>query len=364
MRLRVVHAQDAREAITRIRADLGEDALVLATRQTDSGISVTAAIDGAVADDLSAVLSPADDGDAVRKVGEALAWHGVAEAERAALLRAVAPAADNGPLSLLANLLAQAAQFAPISPVPGRRLMLIGAHGAGKTATAARLVVEAVLAGTEHRLICADPARAAAEAQLQALVAPLGQTPTMARDAADLTRILHDERRWTIIDSSGLNPFRGEELARLAALVQAARAEPVAVIPAGLAAEDAAEIAATFAALGATRMIITKLDSARRLGGLLAASAAGLALAGATIAPEIGRPLLPLTALVYGAAMLMRRAVPGAWPRCGSGRAAGYLNRSATDVAIGLGRGRGEARGGGAGVDLPSGARRSGHSRP
>ena len=42
MRLRVVQAPDTREAILRIRADLGADALVLATREVEGGVSVTA----------------------------------------------------------------------------------------------------------------------------------------------------------------------------------------------------------------------------------------------------------------------------------------------------------------------------------
>jgi flagellar biosynthesis protein FlhF len=93
--------------------------------------------------------------------------------------------------------------------------------------------------------------------------------------------------------------------------VHAAAAEPVVVMPAGTVPDDAAEMAANLAALGARRLIVTKLDTARRLGSVLAAGAAGLALAGATIAPEIGRPILPLTPAGLARLMLRRSPVDG-----------------------------------------------------
>lgn len=310
MRLRVIHAPDAREAISRVRADLGDDAMVLATRQTESGVSVTAAVEVSAEDDLSMVLAPADDHGAKQEIDEALAWHAVPLAVRAALLGTRTTVGGDGAFGRLADLLSLWARFAPLRPAPGERLMLIGPHGAGKTAAAARLAVEAALAGAEYRLVCADASRAAAAVQLQALLAPLGRPPDVVGNVGELAACLDGESRPCIIDTSGLNPFRGEELARIADLVHAARAEPVIVIPAGLAAEDAAEMVANFAALGAKRMIVSKLDGARRLGGMLAASAVGLAFAGATIAPEIGRPVMPLTAA--GLARLLLRQQPSA----------------------------------------------------
>ena len=49
-------------------------------------------------------------------------------------------------------------------------------------------------------------------------------------------------------------------------------------------------------ALGARHLLATKLDAARRLGGLLAAAEAGLAFAEAGIGPTIGQGLSPLSA--------------------------------------------------------------------
>ncbi len=309
MRLRVVHAPDTREAITRIRADLGADALVLATREVEGGVSVTAVGALAQEEDLSALLAPGDGPEVQRTIAEALARHQVPEAVRKALLEARGASGGEGALGTLVGLLGRWARFTPLSARDPLRLMLVGPHGAGKTAAAARLLVEAALRGRELRVICADGARAAAAAQLRALVAPLGQEPVVVTTPAELGARLHRESCAVVIDTSGLNPFRGDELARLADMVHAAQAEPVVVLPAGTVPDDAAEMAANLAALGARRLIVTKLDSARRLGSILAAAAAGLALAGATIAPEIGRPILPLTPTGLARLLLQRSPV-------------------------------------------------------
>ena len=48
--------------------------------------------------------------------------------------------------------------------------------------------------------------------------------------------------------------------------------------------------------LGSRRLLVTKLDAARRLGGVLAAADAGLAFCDAGIGPTIGQGLSPLSA--------------------------------------------------------------------
>ena len=99
-----------------------------------------------------------------------------------------------------------------------------------------------------------------------------------------------------LIDSPGLNPFRSADLGSLSSMLRASGAEPVLVLAAGMAARDCAEIGDTFAALGADRLLVTKLDAARRFGGILAAAAAGLSFCEASIGPTIGRGLVPLSA--------------------------------------------------------------------
>jgi flagellar biosynthesis protein FlhF len=77
--------------------------------------------------------------------------------------------------------------------------------------------------------------------------------------------------------------------------VEAARGAPVLVLPAGLDAEESAETARAFHLLGCRHLLPTRLDAARRLGGVLAAAAADLALTEAGIGQEVADGLAPIT---------------------------------------------------------------------
>ena len=79
-------------------------------------------------------------------------------------------------------------------------------------------------------------------------------------------------------------------MADIRAFIDAADAEPVFVLAAGGDPAEAAEAAEAFAALGARRMIVTQVDLARRLGGILAAAdTASLAFAGISISPFVAQ---------------------------------------------------------------------------
>jgi flagellar biosynthesis protein FlhF len=100
---------------------------------------------------------------------------------------------------------------------------------------------------------------------------------------------------------------------------------PVLVLDAGTGSADSADMAQTFAALGSRWLFATKLDVARRLGGVLAAADAGLALAEAGIGPTIGRGLGALSPA--GLARLLVRGDPSLGPSesCAEAGAAGEM---------------------------------------
>jgi flagellar biosynthesis protein FlhF len=117
-----------------------------------------------------------------------------------------------------------------------------------------------------------------------------------------------------LVDTPGVNPFDGGEVAALADLLRAAGAEPVLVLPAGIEGGDGVEVASNFAAIGARRLIVSKLDAARRLGSVLAAADVGLAYAGVSIGPAIGRGTTPLTPGGLARVLLHRAASAGGCP--------------------------------------------------
>ncbi len=100
-----------------------------------------------------------------------------------------------------------------------------------------------------------------------------------------------------LIDTLGTNPLKAGDLALLRELAEAASAEIVLVMAAGGDAIESAELAAGYAEAGATRLVATKVDVARRYGGILAAAEAGqLAFAGLGSSPEIASGLGTLRA--------------------------------------------------------------------
>ncbi len=94
------------------------------------------------------------------------------------------------------------------------------------------------------------------------------------------------------IDTPGTNVLAIGERDDLARFIKAGEIEPVLVQAAGADCAEAAANAKLFAALGARRMIMTRLDAARRLGSLLAAAdASHLGIAEVSLSPYLSEPL-------------------------------------------------------------------------
>ncbi len=293
MRLRVFEAATSQQALARMREELGPDAVVVATRDTEDGVRVTAAVE-THDPDLRGVLDPGTRGPVVRTVEDALENHAVPRPLIRRLLDRVRQAGLDDPQLALADALGSLADATAPPEADLEDVALLGPCGGGKTAAVAKLAAEARLAGRRPGVASLDTRRAGGVARLRNLLAPLGLEVRRCEDPRSLEEN-GPERRPILVDTGGINPFSGRELAALAEILPRLRQEPVLVLPAGLEAADSGEIAANFAALGVKRMIVTKLDMARRLGGLLAAVEAGLRPCRAGIGPAVGSRLLPLT---------------------------------------------------------------------
>jgi len=286
MRLKVYRAPRMAEAMARIRAELGDNALILATRQVGDGVEVTAALepeDEVPPPPLNLAASPT-----APLYRAALVFHGIPTSLHNALGRAD-----------LASGLAAVCDFTPL-PVAASDppLLLVGPPGAGKTLTTAKLATRLVMSGVTPSVITADGCRAGATEQLSAFTRLLDLDLVVADHPVSLARAVSRCPPGTpvLIDAPGLDPFDAAQAEELRTFASVTGATTVLVLQAGLDPAEAADLAQAYAELGATLMIATKLDLTRRLGSVLGAAHAGrLAIAEAGVGPGVADGLIRLT---------------------------------------------------------------------
>ncbi len=301
MRLKSFTAASMPEALKLVRAHLGPDAVVLSTQQdhADGQVRVTAALEdaplyGPPPSETLTCLRPIED------LSETLYFHRVPIDLADRLLGAAGRPRGSGAPGGLTTALAEVLDFAEPPGAAGRPTLLIGPPGAGKTATAAKLCALARLAGRRGRLITMDTVKAGGLTQIDTYAEALGVALDAAPDDDALLRLVGNAADAgsdgpVLIDTIGCNPLDRDEHRRLAATAEAAGAGMVAVLPAGGDVLEMAEGAAALAEAGATGLIITKLDTTRRLGGVLSAALAGpLSLMAGGVAPGIGDGLVRL----------------------------------------------------------------------
>jgi flagellar biosynthesis protein FlhF len=281
VRLRTITAARMADAMAVLRAELGEEAVILGTRRVAGGVEVTAAQEAS--DDEPLMLAP----DAV--MGAAIP---------AVLRRHNMPAALAQRLAgrKLEAALGEEFRFAKL-PLDAGPLLLAGPPGAGKTTSCAKLATRLVLAGMPPLLVTADGRRAGAAEQLAAFARVLDLPLAIASSPGSLAKALARRApgQKALVDLPGCDPFDAAAARRHAALAEAAHGTSVLVLPAGLDAEEAAETARAFHLLGCRHLLPTRLDAARRLGGVLAAAAAAdLAFTEAGTGMDVATGLTPL----------------------------------------------------------------------
>lgn len=306
MRLKTYTARSLADAMALVRAELGEEAIILSTEDSAPGSEarVVAARDDPDPEDafVDAIImeAPAAPGRAhiVEAVADCLDRHRVPASLAGRLYATTRGAEAHDPTLALAAALDSHLAFGPLAESGGgRALLLVGPPGAGKTVTAAKLAARTLVAGRTASILTTDTVRAGGVEQISAFAALMGIGVGTAEDPMALgaaTRMLAD-RDLTVIDTTGASHHSESEMDGLQALAVAAGAEPVLVMPAGLDDEEAAEIARAFARIGATRLVVTRADLARRFGAVLAAADdGGLALAELGVSPELLNGLTPL----------------------------------------------------------------------
>jgi flagellar biosynthesis protein FlhF len=157
-----------------------------------------------------------------------------------------------------------------------RVVALVGPTGAGKTLTVAKLAGRfAVTHKARVGVICADGFRAGAMGEMKAYCDLLGVPMSAARDEQEILEALagQQDRDLVLIDTAGASQRNDRQLAELRALLQTAGADDVHLVLSASASHGAcAEAVKRFARVGATHLVFTKLDESPEPAEALAAA--------------------------------------------------------------------------------------------
>lgn len=358
MRLKSFNAKTMTEAMQMVREALGEDAIIVATREEQGGpsrggsVRVTAAIDpglnemngskfseqelaqrgqhdyeddryngmddfrdpvasddvnfethdvrrAAGARDWLQYDDETENASIAEEITDALLRHGVTEDVMDHVLSCATVVGLESPGVALIAAIEHLFQFKPL-PATGyaKAMMMVGAPGSGKTLAVAKMAARGAMNGLKIGVVSTDTVRAGGIEQLESFTNLLNINLKTAQNPQELQHALNalSGVDQVLIDTAGVNPFNKDDIRGLARLIGVGGIEPYAVIAGGIDAEESGDMARVFSTIGVENMIATRLDMSRRLGGLLSAShQGGLALADASNTPKVADGLMSIT---------------------------------------------------------------------
>ena len=306
--------KDIKHAFAAVRAELGDDVVIVASETAGDGSCVVYAEfeqPDEIDSEIPGAFPSVDERyrslfvERVRRAGPVSAHSGtqlsapqlhaalLAERTPDRLAGSLAEDARRAGLADAALALARAIDGQMIlSPLDLRNapaIFLCGPHGAGKTTVAAKLAAQAMAEGRNVRLVATDTAGAGALARLQAFADGLGADIDAALNGAELAQAIADARETNtliIADSRGFDPRTPSAWREFLEYAKAG-AEVVAVLSACGDAEESSEMLLALKELGATRLIVTATDAVRRRGTLLALCTSGLPVAQISASPFV-----------------------------------------------------------------------------
>lgn len=287
MRLRTFNAPDMSAAMQMIRETLGMEAIIIASHRLPNGkgVSVTAAAEQIEARPVASAGNlhklPFTPKGVLKSYEAMLRFHSTSDHVVSALMQTAQHLALRGQdiRTDLTRLMAASFQYAPL-PLDQENftIMLVGPPGTGKTMTIAKMASQVVMDKKKPIVITTDNKRAGGVEQLSAFTTILGLPLHIADNRGEFWKLLREyaPHNRILIDTGGVNPFNAADVRELSEYIKLDRSiEPILVSAAGSDSAEADDMARAFAPLGVRRMLITRIDAARRYGSVITAAHSG-----------------------------------------------------------------------------------------
>lgn len=279
-----------------IRKELGPEAVIVSTLESPNEIRVTAALEDDVGELNHLSPAPLNQNPGLDLICERLEFHNIPMELSEKLIESCSHHSVDNPGESLVKSLAAHFQFASLPSFQDTTTptILVGPPGVGKTITIARLACLATLQNHPVHVVTADAQKAGAISQISSFAKALSLEVSVASTQEELTKIIQNTPQGTslLIDTPGINPYQPDEIRKLGEIILAVRVSPILTLPAGGDAIEQREMIDSFATLGANRVILTKMDFSRRIGGLLdALHKTQVQLIGYGNSPLVAQPL-------------------------------------------------------------------------
>ena len=307
MKIKHFIAPNTSQAMSQIRAELGDDAIIISTETISDGVRVTAAVEDSnnidfdSKDNLEITPSLQVYDDVL--IRESLEYHDVVTDVAGQILavsrqhNAQSGIADNH--ELLARTLKQMYSFASIFETDKNCKIFLGAPGCGKSTVIAKVAAQAKLKKIKTSIISTDNVRAGANRQLEAFSEILDTNFCFCKNAKELFSQIHNTQTLydlILVDTPGINPYVEEEVRRVDELIDSIKANKILVQDAGRNTLEAIETAEIFSRLGAEYILPTHLDMTRRIGSVISSAyCSHLGFCSGSVSSNIAKGLADVT---------------------------------------------------------------------
>ncbi|MBR1648736.1 MAG: hypothetical protein IJ689_07925 [Alphaproteobacteria bacterium] len=282
MRIKKFIASDMTVLLSRVKADLGNDAVIISSSTLNDGrIELVAAVDTQEIswdENEKDVFFENRYNDSFLK--RCFEYHRLSDdiklkfIARAREIAATAKTADD--TEILAQVLSSFIKYGNFFDMERPVKMFVGPHGCGKTSALLKTAATAIMRKIPVHIISIDNVRAGANNQLQSLADIMGAEFEFVQDEKTLIDKvwgLKSDGKMVLIDTFAVNPFSDS---RLPSFTDCISADKVLVLDALYDAEEAVEITLAFSKIGIDWIMPAKLDLTHRLGGIVCALALGL----------------------------------------------------------------------------------------